>query len=346
MRIHEKVSRLYKLLDASNKLGLAIAPGPHDEVPELRLAVLRWFNRHLKAGEKETENPITIASTKFFTPEQLRVFSTLPTDAINTNIADTFVPSAKQKNRTPAELTELLRAKVFAGWPTDDLPLDPRQMLSVERDGLRLTAWEFTSQHDVSLRLYLVEDATRKDANAVQLHVLDENSGPMWLHDLRAGFGISLADEPSDTSRIANIVSPLVSLKAKLKSSNASLAWFAPRGIGLSAFTGDDKALTKIRRRFMLLGQTLDGMRVWDIRRAVQTIHFVREADAANVELHARDKMAVNSLYAALFEPGVKRLVVGGLPASHSEGPDYLGILRVTDMPEVLGILGTKVQVQ
>ena len=346
LRIHEKVSRIYKLLDASNKLGLVVAPGPHDEVPELRLAVLRWFNRHLKGVEKDAEKPITIDNTKFFTPEQLRVFSTLPTDANNTNIADTFVPLAKPKERPATELTALLREKVFAGWPADDLPLDPKQILSVERDGVRLTAWDFTSQRDVSLRLYLVEDATKKEAGVVKLHIVDEKSGAIWLHDLRAGFGVPLADEPADTSKIRNIVSPLISLKAQLKSSNASLAWFTPRGAGLTAFTGDDKALTKIRRRFMLLGQTLDGMRVWDIRRAVQTLHFVREADVANVELDARGQTAVNSLYAALFEPGVKRLTVDALPVSHSEGPDYLGILRVTDVSQVLGILGTKVQVQ
>jgi hypothetical protein len=163
---------------------------------------------------------------------------------------------------------------------------------------------------------------------------------------LRAGFGVPIADEPADTSKINNIVSPLVSLKARLKSSSASLAWFAPRGVGMTAFAGDDKALTKIRRRFMLLGQTLDGMRVWDIRRAVQMIHFVRDADVAKVELQASGGMAVNALYAAVFEPSVKRLDLSVMPESLTESPDYLGVAKVTDLPQVLRILGTKVQVR
>ena len=54
------------------------------------------------------------------------------------------------------------------------------------------------------------------------------------------------------------------------------IAFFAPRGVGLTAWSGGEKRLTKIRRRFMLLGQTLDGMRVWDIRRAIQVIQLVR----------------------------------------------------------------------
>ncbi len=343
VRIHEKVRRIYKLHDASNKLGLILAPGPHNEVPEMQLAVLRWFNRHLKGEEKP---PVEMVVKRFFTPDELRVFTTLPTDAINTNIAETFVPLARPGKRSTAELAVALREKVFAGWPADDLPLDPKKALSVERDGLRLSVWDFTSQHDVQLRLYLVEDAANKSTNPVRLQVLNENSGLMWLHNLRSGFGVPLADEPADTSQIANIVSPLIGLKAEVKSANATLAWFAPRGVGMTAWSGDTKAQTKIRRRFMLLGQTLDGMRVWDIRRAVQMIHFVRDADVAKVELQATGQMGVNALYASLFETSVRRLELSELPKSHAEGPDYLGVLRVTDVPEVTEALGSKVSVR
>ena len=344
VRIHEKVRRIYKLYNATNKLGLAIAPGPHDEVPELRLAALRWFNRYLKGVEKDAENPIVMDSKKYFTPEQLRVFNVLPPDAINTNIAETFVPLPKPETKSSAELCAVLREKVFAGWPAEDLPLEPKQTLSVERDGLRLSAWDFNSQPDVTLRIYLVEDMAMKGTNGVQLRVLGGDSGPMWLHDLRAGFGVPLAEEPGDTSRIANLVSPLVSLKAQLKTSGAALAWFAPRGVGLTAFSGDEKARTKIRRRFMLLGQTLDGMRVWDIRRAVQMIHFVREADVARVKVQASGDMAVNSAYAALFEPGIRQMELQGLP-SQAAGPDYLGVMRVTDLGQLLRQLDAHVEI-
>lgn len=342
LRIHDKVRHLYQLHKATDKLGLILAPGGHDETPELQLAVLRWFNRYLKGEEK----PVEMAVKKFFTPEQLRVFTELPTDAINTNIADTFVPLAKPEKRAAAEFAEVLRSNVFLGWPADDVPLDPKQTISIERDGLRLRAWDFMSQHDVGLRLYLLEAATKKEADAVQLNVLDENSGLMWLHDLRTGFSAPIADEPADTSKITNIVSPLVSLKAQLKASNKSLAWFAPRGVGRTAWSGDAKAQTKIRRRFMALGQTLDGMRVWDIRRAIQMIHFVRDGDVAKVEIVASGQMGVNALYASLFESSVRHLELSNLPKSHTEGPDYLGILRFTDIPRVLEAVGSKAVVR
>jgi len=343
LRIHEQVRRIYRLNGAYDNLGLLIAPGPHDEVPELQLGVMHWFNRFLKGEAKPT--PVDVDVRSFFSPEEIKVFGELPTDAINTNIAGSFVPLAKPGNRSAADLAQLLRPKVFNGWPTENPPLAPAEILSVVRDGLKLTAWDFTSQHDVTLRVYLVADTTTQ-AGMVRLNILDEDSGPMWLHDLRAGFGVPLADEPADTSQINNIVSPLVNLKSALQSSNASLAWFAPRGVGRNAWSGDAKAQTRIRRRFMALGQTVDGMRVWDICRAVQLIHFVREGDPAKVDLIASGPMGVNALYAALFDPGIRRLDLIDLPKSHLEGPDYLGVLRFTDIPEVLGAMGSKVHMR
>ncbi len=338
LRIHDKVRRIYKLHNASNKLGLVIAPGPHDETSELQLAVLRWFNRHLKGEEK----PIEMAVKRFFPPEQLRVFTELPTDAINTNIADTFVPTTTRQKRSAAELATVLRTNVFRGWPADDLSLEPKQTLAVERGGLRLGVWDFTSQPNVSLRIYLVEDVSQKESKTVRLQVLSENSGPLWLHNLRAGFGVPIADEPIDTSMIMNVVSPLVSLKSEIQSTGHSLAWVAPRGIGLTAWSGDAKAQTRIRRRFMALGQTLDGMRVWDIRRTIQMVHFIRESEAAQIELIASGEMAVNALYASLFESSVQRVKLINMPKSHLEGPDYLGVLRFTDIAQVVDANGPK----
>ncbi len=346
VRIHEKVRRIYKLHDASSKLGLILAPGPHNEVPEMQLAVLRWFNRHLKGEEKP---PVEMIVKKFFTPEELLVFTTLPTDAINTNIADTFVPMAKPEKRTAAELAAVLREKVFAGWPADDLPLTPERALVFQYSHLNLTAWDFTSQPGVTLRLYLVTDASATNSGPVQLTILDEETVTPWFAQVRA-----LAWPHSQASAVASgefsapnlpPASPndLETLGREVAGGRKTLAFFAPRGVGMTAWSGDAKAQTKIRRRFMLLGQTLDGMRVWDIRRAVQMIHFVRDADVAKVELQAAGQMGVNALYAALFEPSVRRLELSELPKSHAEGPDYLGVLRVTDVPEVIEALGSKV---
>jgi len=86
----------------------------------------------------------------------------------------------------------------------------------------------------------------------------------------------------------------------------------------------------------MLLGQTLDGMRVWDIRRAIQAVHQVREDDKGKIELNARGSMAVNALLAGLFEPNVRQLDLSQLPKSFTAGPDYLGVLKICDLTQII----------
>jgi hypothetical protein len=133
-------------------------------------------------------------------------------------------------------------------------------------------------------------------------------------------------------------------LRTQLIAAHSAVAFFAPRGVGATAFSGDDRRLTKIRRRFMLLGETLDGMRVWDIRRAVQAIQSVCKSPV-KIGVEAGGSTAVNTLYAALFEPTVTKLDLYDLPQSQQlTGPDYLGVLKVTDLPQVEEAVATKTE--
>jgi hypothetical protein len=54
--------------------------------------------------------------------------------------------------------------------------------------------------------------------------------------------------------------------------------------------------------------------------------------------------MGANALYAALLDGGVDRVILHSPPASHREGPTYLGVLRYTDIPEVAALLGDDVR--
>ncbi len=52
----------------------------------------------------------------------------------------------------------------------------------------------------------------------------------------------------------------------------------------------------------------------------------------------------MNGLYAAFLDGNVGRIVLGSPPASHTQGPTYLGILRYTDIPEVVALMGSRVR--
>jgi len=89
-------------------------------------------------------------------------------------------------------------------------------------------------------------------------------------------------------------------LRTALHAESTAFAWVCPRGIGPTAWTADERKQTHIRRRFALLGQTLDGMRVWDVRRAVQALRSVENLCRARVRLRAEGRMAGVAVYAAL----------------------------------------------
>jgi hypothetical protein len=55
--------------------------------------------------------------------------------------------------------------------------------------------------------------------------------------------------------------------------------------------------------------------------------------------------MGINAMYAALLDGKVRRVILHSPPASHRQGPHYLGILRYTDIPEVAALLADKVSV-
>src|SRR5208283_4755259 len=249
------------------------------------------------------------------------------------NIADTFVPLTKPEKKSAGELRSALREKVFAGWPDEGMPPEPKRVFFVERDGVRFSAWDFTSQQDVPLRLYLLENVTTKPTERVELNVLDQTGWTNWLAAVSAKFGGELTEELSAYGSSA--LQRTAADQPVSPAGSVALAFFAPRGVGLTAWSGGETRLTKIRRRFMLLGQTLDGMRVWDIRRAVQVLSSLPGMDAAKIKLHAEGAMGVNALYAALFEPAVRKLDLVDLPQSQVQGPDYLNVLKITDIPQV-----------
>src|SRR2546421_8464678 len=86
----------------------------------------------------------------------------------------------------------------------------------------------------------------------------------------------------------------------------ASGAYLAVRGVGPSAWNVDEKKRTQYLRRYWLLGQTLEGMRVYDIRRAMQAMRSLDKQ--RQLRLTGAGEMGTLALYASLFEPPVKEI--------------------------------------
>ncbi|HZQ45530.1 MAG TPA: acetylxylan esterase [Verrucomicrobiae bacterium] len=334
MRTRDKVKKIYDLYGASTNFGLVIAPGPHKDTQELQVPVFRWFNFHLKH-----EDPlIETAAVKMFPPGQLRVFDKIPDDQINTQVQDSFVPAAQVptfpdsaeawKQMRDAWMKDL-REKCFAGWPADSGPPRVTRLFSEKAAGIQYEAYEIQAQENVPLRIYLM----RRVGGSKPRQIVVRVAGSSFTNAI-VDASASLSPAILETMSVFGTEEVVKGLTQEIKDKAVMQAVFLPRGVGPTAWSGGSKRLTQLRRRFMLVGQTLDGMRVWDICRAVQALHCLKEFRQTPVALEAEGDMGVNALYASLFEPGISALNLRHIPSSHAEGPDYLNVLKYLDIPQ------------
>jgi len=339
VRVHRQVAGIYKLLNAETNLALLITEGPHKDTQDLQVPVMRWFNRFLKG-----EDPlIRVAAEKFFEPEQLKVFATLPADQIVTRIHDTFVPTAPPP-AVPANRDEWeamkgrwladLKAKVFAGWPAETTQPRATEKVNKRSGPVRVRVLELETQPGLTMPLVILEPRSRS-RREVELRILGHADWQAAAAMIEERFGVgdlastvAHANEATGTTAEAIIPTEL----------EHTLVLFAPRGAGRTAPDLDARGFIHFRRRFMQLGQTLDGMRVWDIRQAMQALQREFNLERHPLELRASGPMAVNALFAAGFEPLPRAVHLEGLPASLREAPDYLNVLKVIELPALLAI--------
>ena len=316
LRVHRDLAAIYQLYNAPDKLGLLITEGPHKDTQDLQVPAFRWFNRWLK-GEPDTL--ISDAAEKKFKPAELRVFppKAEPADERTTKIHDTFVPMAALA--VPANAAEwaeqrdawmrALREKVFRGWPENEEPLNLKKLSTTDRIERHESDWEITSQSTIHLPLRVFSPPNRSTIKMVYLVVTSEP----------VKWGPRMVD-----GRIAD----------DMRGVDAAAVYFAPRGLGLTASNLEAADQNEVRRRYMLLGQTVDGMRVSDIRRAVAALRTKELFGDTPIVLVSQRDQAINALYASLFIGDLAGLDLLAPPASHMTGPDYLNVLRYLDIPQ------------
>ena len=380
VRVFEQVRRVYEVLGAPEQVGLAIGPGPHKDTQNIRVPVFHWFNQHLK-GESA---PVEMAAVPFFEPAQLKVFDELPADERTSRIHETFVAVAETPSvpGNADEWTErkqvwmdALRDKVFAGWPGEKEAGYGERLRKGNRGGhqIQLQTWSLESQPDAPVKLYVMQ-SVRHTPKRIVLTVLNdergesEPSGRGGVESNRTGEKASAGDWNTGPSyeRLLSLVLPDLqpgsdekrpradvipdrdaydAMKDEIADGDTMHMFLAVRGVGPLAWEGDARDQIQIRRRFMLVGQTLDGMRVWDVRRAIQAIRRVRDLRELPLTIRARGDMACHALYASLFESDLAGLELWDVPGTHMKGPDYLNVLRFLDIPQALAMAAERTPV-
>lgn len=326
VEIHRQVRDVYALHGKAENLGLQITEGPHKDTQELRVHAFRWFNRFLKNDDALIRTP----AEKCIELRDLAVFDDPPSDERVTSVDEWFVPEVQQ---TADDWLETLRQKTFVGWPNENpiLPLDVKRISQSVKDGIHCEVYEFDSQTPYRLPLFVLrKDSSSISRKASTIEILDQAAWE-WV----AGGIASMVPDLLVGTEASN--DAFQSLKERLKQSpDRSLVLFAPRGIGPTEWTRDVKKRGHIRRRFMLLGQTLDGMRIWDVRRAVAAVRKIPALGDSRLTLRGSDHAAAWALFASLFDQPVHQLELSNLPSSHREGITLLNVSRVVDLPRVV----------
>ncbi len=309
-RVMAKLRKIFGMYDADKAVQEYVSVGGHDYRPDLRKAIFHFFNVHLK----RMPTAVVEDSAKY-TPlkgRDLHVFpedKDLPKDAINHRIDETFIPAAKvalPENGKFAEwkkgMIQQVKSKVFSGFP----PTLP-----------------------VAKRLFLIGHAipvisTEKNIDVMaMLHNIDKEK--KFSNTKTDSITIMLDDHKISDPSLANILQ------------SEFTVMFAPR-----ASTGLTKQSppNSVERSHVLLGRTIRDRQLLDVLSFLSYSDTVVPAKVGpRVRLCGNREAGILAAYAALFEPSIKEVVVVNPPKSHKEGPHFLNVLRILDIPEALGLL-------
>lgn len=330
MRVYQSLRSVYQSQGALDRLGLVITPGPHRDTQDIQVPAFRWIMRWLTGDEVVVDRP----AKRTLSPARLKVFDAVPQDALNGRIDEIFRRGAPIPP-VPANQAELLSLRddwqrrlaetTFSGWPGKPAPPQPSLSAPREEGGMIASRLDFWSQEEVPLSAVLVRRAgPERPLERVHVKVIGSDDGATSFEDL--------------TDRL------LQGSDDFLREHDATVLFY-PRGVGPGGWSTQSP---HVERRFALLGQTVDGMRVWDILRLLETLRSVPAFSDSVFSLAAGGQMAGVAAFAALMsDRPVARLVLREPQSSlDRSGPYLIEASRILDLPQVLASLLPETEVE
>lgn len=324
-RTYTKMKALYDRSNASDLIALNIVGGGHKDIQDIQIPTFRWFNHFLK----EEDVLIDLAARKYLEPEKLRALDKMPENEINTSIDEKFVPAApplstQLKNseyRVKAvEWKKQLREHVFRAWPENDTYhlAKTGELKSAE---FQLEIYHFRSEENIDLPLLILKNRGTTDKNPI-IQIIDDSTWINLKYFLQEEFGEhELWSEKSPGK-------PDPQFAAALRS-GGNVAFLPMRGSGIASYRVDERSFTHIRRRYFLLGETLESVQTYDIRQGLTALNQIFPEYRT---ISSSGETAVQVSYALIDKQGYE--VHAYEPnISHQHGPQYLNILKYMDVP-------------
>jgi hypothetical protein len=310
-RIRARLEKLYGFYtNRTDRLfDIGVTPGGHDDKPELRLMAYRWINHFLK----KDDSPVTEPDLPKFEGQQLRAFpDQLPADELNTKIDELFVPMATNTAPKTAEGLDPWRKEKLAELRRlafRSIPDFAHRQMDLKFGSRKPELGTVVTEPGIVVPWKFFPGQTDRSRRTAYLVVLDDaeqiESPPAWVQK-------SLGD--------------------------ASVLLVAPRGSGPLQWSNPPPYY--IRRSLALLGRTVDSCKLADVLAIGADVLGPR--GKVSWKVAGRGQAGMIAAYAGILESRFDGVVMIDPPASHREGPIFLNVLRVIDIPEVLGLLAPR----
>jgi cephalosporin-C deacetylase-like acetyl esterase len=315
--VFQKVKKIYDLVGGSPAEDARVREIDddvgHTDAPLFLKGVRDWMSRWLR----HEIAPVQDEEFRRLTPETLAVLSKIPDDAINYKIHNRLIPTAKAREWTTLEqwqtrrreLIARLRDEVFRWFPKETVPF---QTTVQKFDGGWAARYadyqdvEFTTEPGVRVRAQFLRSRSNPE------------TAPVLIYAKRHGDSIYFLDL-DELLPVLGRYSVLI-LNPRLTEGSVSPYEYA-----------------ELERTASWIGRTVASMQVWDILRSVEWLVSERKVPASSISIYGKEDMGILAVYAGLLDERISQVILNDPPASHWTGPALLNVLRVTDIPEVLG---------
>lgn len=322
-RVINRLEQIYSLYGTSDFVDAVVSVGGHSYRQDIRQAVYCFINMHLKNdprvvldGEVDLVTGPRNNPLHTIKPERLRVFpedSDIPTDELNTTVDQYFVPIADEEPPEKGRY-ETWKAKILTELHRVTFRYFPEQIPPVklieegEQDATR-----FESEPGIEIRLERITEFNSVDVpKRILIVVQSSDSGEFSTNWIRPAYN------PGDRMYLCT-----------------------PRGVGRTRWTRKNPP-NYVERSHVLLGRTVDTGRLWDVIAAARYLHD--KYDNIPIYVLGEDSAGVIAAYTALLESRIAGIILNKPLLSHmnADAPQFLNVLRVCDVPDVLGMLAPR----
>jgi cephalosporin-C deacetylase-like acetyl esterase len=315
--VHQQLRRVYGWYGVPDKLDEFHAPTGHADLPPFRKAADEWLNRWLRGDM----TPFDEGDIKKEEAARLTVLNRYPAHATNEGIHRTFIAAHKLQdfkslpawNKRRQQLAAALRDKVFRAFPKNQVPFDAwkaKYSMWTEKYADSFNV-EFTTEESIRVHGQLFIPRNGKTRHPALIYVKGQD-------DI-----IFSVDYDLLLSAFADHVVLVLNPRAV----------DYPMNVNRTSVTKMTAAL---------LGGTLESMQLWDILRSVDYLVDEEKLDLSSISVYGRKDMGGLALHAAAIDNRISRVILNDPPASHWQGPALLNVLRITDLPEVAGLIAPR----